>query len=92
MSIEVRVLGPVEVDRGDGSAERVHELGARLLLALIVDRGRPVGDDTLVERLWSAAPPRHAVASVRNAATNNTVPRTRATIDIASEFATPAIM
>jgi DNA-binding SARP family transcriptional activator len=66
VSIEVRVLGPVEVDRGDGSAERVHGLGARLLLALIVDRGRPVGDDTLVERLWSAAPPRHAVASVRN--------------------------
>ncbi|HEU4841587.1 MAG TPA: BTAD domain-containing putative transcriptional regulator, partial [Ilumatobacteraceae bacterium] len=66
MDVEVRVLGPVEVDRGDGTVERVHGLAARLLLALIADRGRSVDDDSLVERLWPDAPPRHAMASVRN--------------------------
>ena len=66
VEIEVRVLGPVEVDRGDGRAERVPGLAARLLLALIVDRGRSVDDDVLVERLWPDSPPRHAIASVRN--------------------------
>ena len=62
----MRVLGPVEVDRGDGAVERVRGLPARLLLALIVDRGRDVADDELVERLWPEGPPRHAMASVRN--------------------------
>ncbi len=60
------MLGPVEVDRGHGDVERVHGLGARLLLALIADRGRAVDDETLVERLWADTPPRHAMASVRN--------------------------
>ena len=66
VDIEVRVLGPVEIDRGDGRPDRVHGLAARLLLALIVDRGRSVDDDVLVERLWPDAPPRHAIASIRN--------------------------
>jgi DNA-binding SARP family transcriptional activator/DNA-binding Lrp family transcriptional regulator len=66
VDVLVRVLGPVEIDRGNGTLDRVRGLTARLLLALIVDRGRGVTDDELVDRLWPDGAPRHAMASVRN--------------------------
>jgi DNA-binding SARP family transcriptional activator len=44
----------------------VRGLGARLLLALAVDRGSAVPDLDLLERLWSTEPPNQAIASVRN--------------------------
>ena len=62
----MRVLGPVEVAQVAGGVERLHGLGARLLLALIVDRGRIVDDAELVDRLWPEGAPRHAIASLRN--------------------------
>jgi DNA-binding SARP family transcriptional activator len=65
VEIELGVLGPLEVSmRGD--VMPINGLGARLLLALAVDRGRAVEDDELVERLWVNRPPSSAIASVRN--------------------------
>jgi DNA-binding SARP family transcriptional activator len=66
LDIEVRVLGPVEVCRGARPAEAPTGLGARLLLALAMDRGRAVDDGELLERLWPCGPPTHAIASLRN--------------------------
>ena len=66
MEIEVRVLGPVEVAQVTGGSERIHGIGRRLLLALIVDRGRIVDDGDLIDRLWPEGAPQHAIASVRN--------------------------
>ncbi len=66
LEYEVGVLGPVEVTTTRAPSVRVAGLGGRLLLALAIDRGRTVDDDALVDRLWAADPPTHAMASVRN--------------------------
>lgn len=58
--IDFRVLGPLEF-RADG---RVFELGRPqqcvVLAALLVDAGRLVPVDALVERVWGSAPPERA--------------------------------
>ena len=66
MDIELRLLGALEVAGPSGELAPVRGLGARLLLALAVDRGAAVPDHDLLERLWSADPPNQAIASVRN--------------------------
>ena len=66
MDIELRLLGALEVADASGELAPVRGLGARLLLALAVDRGAAVPDHDLLERLWSADPPNQAIASVRN--------------------------
>jgi DNA-binding SARP family transcriptional activator len=64
--IDFRVLGPVEVWR-DG--ERV-DLGGRkqraTLALLLLDRGRAVSQDRLVDALWGESPPRTALTSLQN--------------------------
>lgn len=66
MTIELGVLGPLEVTRCGGDSVSINGLAARLLLALAVDRGRTVDDDELVERVWPGGAPTSAIASVRN--------------------------
>ncbi|MFC4535924.1 BTAD domain-containing putative transcriptional regulator [Sphaerisporangium dianthi] len=52
------VLGPVTVWTGDGALVTVPGLKVRALLAaLLVDEGRPVSADRLVEHLWGDRPP-----------------------------------
>jgi DNA-binding SARP family transcriptional activator/tetratricopeptide (TPR) repeat protein len=57
MKMQVRLIGPVEIE----SAGRVIEIGPpqqRLLAAaLAVDAGRLVSTDSLIDRLWDDAPP-----------------------------------
>ncbi|MFI1386598.1 AfsR/SARP family transcriptional regulator [Embleya sp. NPDC020886] len=52
------VMGPLAVWTADGRPVRVPESKVRALLAdLLVNRGRPVSADLLVEDLWGADPP-----------------------------------
>ncbi len=52
------VLGPLAVWTGDGREIRVPEAKVRLLLAdLLVQEGRPVSVDRLVDDLWGDRPP-----------------------------------
>ena len=66
VDVELRLLGALEVVDPSGAPLPVRGLGARLLLALAVDRGATVPDHDLLERVWSAEPPNQAIASVRN--------------------------
>jgi DNA-binding SARP family transcriptional activator len=62
---EVRLLGPVELGRQDGSSTAVgSRLERTLLAALAVNAGLVVSTDALVEALWGSSPPasaRHAL-------------------------------
>jgi predicted ATPase/DNA-binding SARP family transcriptional activator len=59
---ELRVLGPVELVSGNGSAIALAAKQTRLLAALVVADGRSCGVDELVESVWNGSPP----ASARN--------------------------
>ncbi|AYV30555.1 Putative HTH-type transcriptional regulator [Streptomyces sp. ADI95-16] len=67
--MRVGVLGPLMVWTGDGEPVTVTGARARRLLArLLVEPGRPVSVDRLVDALWSgpdAAMPRHPYASLQ---------------------------
>src|SRR3954453_6377072 len=64
--MEFRILGPLEVLR-DG---RTLDLGGHkqraLLAALLLDAGRVVSLDRLVDMLWGGDPPPTATASLQN--------------------------
>jgi predicted ATPase/DNA-binding SARP family transcriptional activator len=64
-AIELHVLGPVEARRDD----RPLRLGGRrqraLLALLLLEPGRPVSVDVLMEELWAGAPPHGAAKSLR---------------------------
>lgn len=65
MTVTFHVLGPLEV-RSSGQPVRISGRKPRLLLAtLLLDAGRVVGADQLVEVLWPERPPRSAQANVR---------------------------
>ncbi|SEG98389.1 DNA-binding transcriptional activator of the SARP family [Nonomuraea solani] len=65
MTTTFSVLGPLEV-RSDGRPVRISGRKPRLLLAtLLLDAGRVVGADRLVEVLWPHRPPRSAQANLR---------------------------
>lgn len=64
--LEYRILGPLEVDR-DG--ERIEPNSAKqraLLLALLLNRGRPVSRDRLIDDLWAENPPATAPGVLQN--------------------------
>jgi DNA-binding SARP family transcriptional activator/tetratricopeptide (TPR) repeat protein len=64
VSVELRLLGPVEVW---ASGARVDAGAARqrgVLAALAVDANRPVLMETLIDRVWGEAPPAQARATV----------------------------
>ncbi|HZA83785.1 MAG TPA: winged helix-turn-helix domain-containing protein, partial [Actinomycetes bacterium] len=62
---EVRLLGPVELGRRDGSSSTVGSGLERTLLAtLAVNAGLVVSTDLLIDALWESSPPataRHAL-------------------------------
>jgi DNA-binding SARP family transcriptional activator len=61
--MDFRILGPVEL-RVDGRPADLGPLKQRTVLAaLLIDVGRPVTQELLIERVWDDAPP----AEVRNA-------------------------
>src|SRR4051794_1785824 len=63
--MEFRMLGPVEV-RAGGSPIALGEPRQRaVLVALLVDAGRPVSVETLVDRVWGEAPPPQARRSLQ---------------------------
>lgn len=70
-TIEVRMLGPLQVRRGDGSAvdSREWRTGktADLLRLLALRAGQYVAADTLLTVLWPESDQRHAQASLRTA-------------------------
>lgn len=62
MTIEFRVLGPLEV-LGDDGPRRVSSAKQRLLLGLLLARANhPVTIDALIEGLWPTGPPATATA------------------------------
>ena len=64
-SIEFRVLGPIEAVR-DGHPAPLGGPRQHVLLALLlIERGRPLSVDRLVEALWPTEPPDGAPATVR---------------------------
>ena len=64
--VEIRLLGPLEVDVA-GQAAEVRRQKQRALLALLALRaGEVVPTDRLVDELWGEAPPKAAVGSLQN--------------------------
>ncbi len=64
--IEFRILGPIEALR-DGAPAQLGGRRQRVLLALlIVNRGRVVDSERLIEELWSGAPPAGAATTLRS--------------------------
>ncbi|MFC4565877.1 BTAD domain-containing putative transcriptional regulator [Nocardiopsis mangrovi] len=64
------VLGPLRIPTGAGAAG-LNAVKPRMLLAtLLLDAGRVVPLDTIVEALWPGRPPRSAVANVRTYASS----------------------
>ena len=65
-AVEVRLLGPLEVDVS-GRRLEVRRQKQRALLALLALRaGEVVSTDRLIEELWGATPPKAAVGSLQN--------------------------
>lgn len=61
--MDFRILGPVELRGNDGRVELGPLKQRTVLAALLVDAGRPVTQELLIERVWDESPP----AEVRNA-------------------------
>ena len=64
MPLEFRVLGPLEVRRDGVALPRAGTKVRALLAALLVDVGRVVSTDSLIDALWPSSPPsdaRHAL-------------------------------
>jgi predicted ATPase/DNA-binding SARP family transcriptional activator len=62
--VEVRVLGPVELV-GAEMPVRLAAMPRRLLAVLVVERGRTLGLDVLVEALWGERPPRESAKALQ---------------------------
>lgn len=63
MTLKVRILGPLEVEKDQPvSLDRLSH--RRLLSALVLERGRALGTDALIDRLWDGEPPATAKATV----------------------------
>lgn len=64
--VRIDILGPFEVHDGDGAEVRLPAGRARALLALLViERGRVVSVDRILEALWGARPPSTAPKAVQ---------------------------
>jgi DNA-binding SARP family transcriptional activator len=64
--LEFRILGPIEVWQ-DGTIQPIGGAKQRALVAmLLLDAGRAVSTDSLIDRLWGESPPPSASASLQN--------------------------
>ncbi|MEU4423281.1 AfsR/SARP family transcriptional regulator [Actinoplanes sp. NPDC024001] len=66
MSIEVRLLGPVELRGEHGPVHSGPAKRRAVLAALALEANRPVTLHRLTELLWAGEPPPSAVANIRN--------------------------
>ncbi|MDT4915649.1 MAG: hypothetical protein QOH89_349, partial [Pseudonocardiales bacterium] len=60
MSWLFRVLGPVRVERDDVTLPLESQRAKAVLAALVLDLGRPVSVDRLIETVWGESPPGRA--------------------------------
>jgi predicted ATPase/DNA-binding SARP family transcriptional activator len=65
MGLDVRVLGDLSLSRSGAPVELGGRRPRALLALLIVERGRPIPIDTMVERLWPDEPPEAAVKTIQ---------------------------
>jgi ABC-type transport system substrate-binding protein/DNA-binding SARP family transcriptional activator/DNA-binding beta-propeller fold protein YncE len=63
--LEFRILGPLEVARGDGPLELPAGKPRALLAVLLLSRGEVVSVDRLVDELWGEQPPPTAAKNVQ---------------------------
>src|ERR671930_1942262 len=63
---EFRLLGPLEVRDADGPVQLGGPKQRALLALLLVDAGRAVSTDRLIDALWGEQPPRTAATSLQN--------------------------
>jgi DNA-binding SARP family transcriptional activator len=66
MSVEVRLLGPVELRGDDGPVDPGPAKRRALLAALALEANRPVPLNRLTDLLWTGRPPASAIANIRN--------------------------
>src|SRR5436309_12651333 len=64
--LEFRILGPLEVVNDQGPLTLGGAKQRALLALLLLNAGRVVPTDTLVDQLWGERPPRTAVTSLQN--------------------------
>lgn len=64
MTIEVRILCPVQVER-DGAPVLLGAQARAVLALLILHHGRPVSQDQMIDALWTCSPPRSARVRVQ---------------------------
>jgi DNA-binding winged helix-turn-helix (wHTH) protein len=64
--IEVRVLGPIEVDRDGRPVELTGQKRRALLAFLLIHANTVVSTDALIDALWGERPPSTAKTSLRN--------------------------
>jgi DNA-binding SARP family transcriptional activator len=67
VTFELRILGPLEVEAPTGPVALGGQRQRALLAALLLEAGRVVPTDRLVEELWGEEPPRTATTSLQNA-------------------------
>jgi DNA-binding SARP family transcriptional activator len=63
--VEFRVLGPIEVYASEGLVRRPGQKGRMLLARLLVDAGRAVSVDALVDALWGDSAPVNVANSLQ---------------------------
>ncbi len=64
--VEFRILGPVEVIDRDKALALGGQKQRAVLAALLIDAGRVVSTDYLVDALWGERPPKTAATSLQN--------------------------
>jgi DNA-binding SARP family transcriptional activator len=67
VTFEFRILGPLEVEASTGPVALGGQRQRALLAALLLEAGRVVPTDRLVDELWGEEPPRTATTSLQNA-------------------------
>jgi DNA-binding SARP family transcriptional activator len=64
--LEIRILGPLEVERDGTPVELPGQRARAVLVLLLLDANRVVASDRLVDAVWGEEPPRTAGAALRN--------------------------
>jgi len=64
--LEFKILGPLDVSSDQGPLKLGGSKQRALLAALLLNAGRVVSTDALVDQLWGERPPRTAVTSLQN--------------------------
>jgi DNA-binding SARP family transcriptional activator len=65
MTAGIRVLGPLEAEVGGARADLGGPLQRAVLALLLMERGRVVSVDRMIDQLWRGEPPPRAIASLQ---------------------------